>query len=560
MRRPLVALLLFLPALVLADVVLKDETVRQGVVVDINCSGAGVTCSRTGSTGNITVAGASGWDGGTGPHTILGAEHTDTAGAGAEAQGDVLYRNGSSQWTRLAAGTSAQVLHSGTTPSWSAVADADLVRSYSGVGSCSSSQWARVLTRDAAPTCSQPDYSDLTGTPTLRYQTVQEEGSGLTQRATLNFIGPAVTCADNSGSARTDCTVAAAGVGACSAGQYATGTNNGAAPTCAGIEGLYDGGTGTHTVLGSRHSDTTGSGAPDNSVLLADGGVWGASEVPECMDGGSALTFTQGANKRFGCVSTTVLPTLTVTDAWTTVLDCDFTAESTQTITADGNYTVCGRTWTAFNKANSSTFAVTNGTGLQITSASNKSWPLKTGPTLYITASNLFSGTNVRSRTPLRAEMYATTRAGSITGDLEGMIWSTMHDASGTGAHTYAGGVWRYAGVVSVNGYIGTNGTTDSTFFNDTLFTTEDSMIVEWPGGYATLGAAVGHGNYSGGTFPAYDTYRWVFAAPMNAKALYGAGGYVYGNEFNVFAAAANGGTAAIVVSRLRIRALLVTP
>lgn len=54
----------------------------------------------------------------------------------------------------------------------------------------------------------QPDYSDLSGTPTLRYQTIQEEGSGLTQRATVNFIGTAITCADNSGSARTDCTVA----------------------------------------------------------------------------------------------------------------------------------------------------------------------------------------------------------------------------------------------------------------------------------------------------------------------------------------------------------------
>lgn len=54
----------------------------------------------------------------------------------------------------------------------------------------------------------QPDYSDLTGTPTLRYQTIQEEGSSLTQRATVNFVGPAITCADNSGSARTDCTVA----------------------------------------------------------------------------------------------------------------------------------------------------------------------------------------------------------------------------------------------------------------------------------------------------------------------------------------------------------------
>ena len=40
--------------------------------------------------------------------------------------------------------------------------------------------------------------------------TVMEEGSALTQRATINFIGAAMTCADNAGSTRTDCTVAAA--------------------------------------------------------------------------------------------------------------------------------------------------------------------------------------------------------------------------------------------------------------------------------------------------------------------------------------------------------------
>lgn len=39
------------------------------------------------------------------------------------------------------------------------------------------------------------------------YQTIQDETSALTQRATVNFTGPNVTCADNSGSSRTDCTV-----------------------------------------------------------------------------------------------------------------------------------------------------------------------------------------------------------------------------------------------------------------------------------------------------------------------------------------------------------------
>lgn len=39
------------------------------------------------------------------------------------------------------------------------------------------------------------------------YATVQDEATPLTQRATLNFTGAGVTCADNAGSTRTDCTI-----------------------------------------------------------------------------------------------------------------------------------------------------------------------------------------------------------------------------------------------------------------------------------------------------------------------------------------------------------------
>lgn len=39
------------------------------------------------------------------------------------------------------------------------------------------------------------------------YTTIQDETSGLTQRTTLNFTGAGVSCVDNSGSSRTDCTI-----------------------------------------------------------------------------------------------------------------------------------------------------------------------------------------------------------------------------------------------------------------------------------------------------------------------------------------------------------------
>ena len=47
------------------------------------------------------------------------------------------------------------------------------------------------------------------------YSTIQDEGSGLTQRTTLNFTGSGVSCVDNGGNTRTDCTVNA---GAATAG------------------------------------------------------------------------------------------------------------------------------------------------------------------------------------------------------------------------------------------------------------------------------------------------------------------------------------------------------
>ena len=40
---------------------------------------------------------------------------------------------------------------------------------------------------------------------------VQEEGTTLTVRPKINFIGSSITCADNAGSARTDCTLTGGG-------------------------------------------------------------------------------------------------------------------------------------------------------------------------------------------------------------------------------------------------------------------------------------------------------------------------------------------------------------
>lgn len=48
---------------------------------------------------------------------------------------------------------------------------------------------------------------------TSAYATVQDEGSALTQRATINFIGGSISCVDNAGASRTDCTITGGGGG-----------------------------------------------------------------------------------------------------------------------------------------------------------------------------------------------------------------------------------------------------------------------------------------------------------------------------------------------------------
>lgn len=77
-------------------------------------------------------------------------------------------------------------------------------------------------------------YSDLSGTPTIEYQTVKENGTSQTQRPTLNLIsgsGASVTCTDNVGAARTDCTVASAGGGTVTSVSSPNGTITVGTPT-----------------------------------------------------------------------------------------------------------------------------------------------------------------------------------------------------------------------------------------------------------------------------------------------------------------------------------------
>lgn len=76
------------------------------------------------------------------------------------------------------------------------------------VPSCSNAVTSKLLysTTTHAFSCGTDQLSDG-GAGAGGYATVQEEGSSLTARTTLNFVGYGMTCADNSGNSTTDCTV-----------------------------------------------------------------------------------------------------------------------------------------------------------------------------------------------------------------------------------------------------------------------------------------------------------------------------------------------------------------
>lgn len=113
-------------------------------------------------------------------HAILSASHSDAVVAVA-VLGDLLYFNGTG-WARLPIGADTEVLTvAGTTLDW-------------GVGGGGGG-----------------------------YGLIDNEGTSLTARTTVNFIGAGVDCVDDAGGAETDCTIAGGG-GAPTTADYLVGT------------------------------------------------------------------------------------------------------------------------------------------------------------------------------------------------------------------------------------------------------------------------------------------------------------------------------------------------
>jgi hypothetical protein len=89
-------------------------------------------------------------------HNLFSASHGDTVAA-SPVRGDIIIANSTPAWTKLAIGTTGLYPKSNGT---------DIVNSTmaaSGVGACGANTWASTLNGDAVPTCTQPAFTNLSG-------------------------------------------------------------------------------------------------------------------------------------------------------------------------------------------------------------------------------------------------------------------------------------------------------------------------------------------------------------------------------------------------------------
>lgn len=171
----------------------------------------------------------------------------------------------------------------------------------------------------------------------LKLGTIQDEGTGLTQRSTLNFTGAGVSCTDNAGASRTDCTIA--GGGSSLTVQEIDGTPTGTPSTLKFSNGsVTDNGDGSFTVVtgaggGGDFSSNTATSVDSEIVLFAGtGGKTGkratgtgiatvTSGVLGTLTDSAGLAGQLSDETGTGLVVLATRPTLSLQDSTTTFQD-----------------------------------------------------------------------------------------------------------------------------------------------------------------------------------------------------------------------------------------------
>jgi hypothetical protein len=233
-------------------------------------------------------------------HNLLSATHGDTTAA-AVVLGDIVTGQAGPSWKRLAANATATKMYlqsvSSGVPSWQQIA-----------------------------------YADVSGTPTLNYQTVQQGGAAQTQRPTLNFISGSnatVACVDNAGSTRTDCTISSSA----SAGAAWDAISN---PTAGGLT-LTQFANGNDFWTVKRKTDTSPTGsffrmqtaAGVDVCALSITGVFSSCSFPYANVTGTPTLFYQTVQN--GGVAQTQRPIVNLISGSNATVSCVDNSGSTRT-------------------------------------------------------------------------------------------------------------------------------------------------------------------------------------------------------------------------------------
>ncbi len=364
--------------------------------------------------GTITVGT---WNG-----TAIGVTFGGT-GLSSIAQGDILYGSATNILTALAKDTNATryLSNTGTTnnPAWSQInlangvtgtlpfgnggtgfssyTDGQLLIGNTGTGGLSRA----TLTAGSNITITNGSGTiTIAATGSTGYSTVQEEGSNLTQRATLNFIGSAITASDNAGSTRTDITIDS---------------------TVNALASLSTTGLISRTGSGTLATRTITAGSANLTVSNGDG----VSGNPTIDIGSSVVTLTGTQSLSNKTLDNTTI--LTITDNNLTLQD---DADNTKQLIfqLSGIATGTTRTLTAPNA--SGTIALTSDLHAAVTLAGENYLSLS-GQQITAAAVNL-SGTNATGT-------LAAGRFPALTGDVTtsaGSLATTIANGAVTIAKT----------------------------------------------------------------------------------------------------------------------------
>ncbi|HEY4682744.1 MAG TPA: hypothetical protein VIH17_05785 [Candidatus Acidoferrales bacterium] len=252
------------------------------------------------------------------------------------------------------------------------VADGEIVSAYSGVGACAANTWASTLTRNAAPTCTQPGFSNLSGSAArgqLPAQVVYDDEANTYGAFLQNFTSASLripngltdpgTCTvgdifmdtdaavgaryrlctalntwisiDNPfGAAIDDAELASnySGIGSCT-NQVVTATVDNAAPTCAGVSSamISDGVVASADLATANKTDT-------KSMVLFDPVTGDSGRIQ--WEPGKAITITRVYCSVKAATSVTVnlnkrvetTPDTAGTDVLSAGLVCDTNAQT----------------------------------------------------------------------------------------------------------------------------------------------------------------------------------------------------------------------------------------